>query len=343
MTPINRFWRKTRIFFLRLRYKRINPRLMVYLVMVIISSLLWFFNKTGSTVNTVADYRVEYYGLPKNHYLLPGLTTEMLHLTVSAKGSFFLTLSNQLPPLRIDLSKLDIRQFPDTDSSLKFVTNDDLRALIEAQLPSDCKCLAVKPDTIKLDFGRSAMKKVPVVLDYDITFEKQYRFKEDPVLQPDSVEISGSVNITDSIHCIKTEKVEVSGLKESFSQKVKLLVPKDIFCNLNLSQADFFVEKFTSNTVEVPVRCINVPDSVKLRIFPQNITLKYNIGWDNFNSVSKEMFVATVDYKELDVVKKPKFLTVKLLKYPEAFGVTNISFMPEGVEFLVEKKEAAEE
>lgn len=316
---------------------------MVYLVMVIISSLLWFFNKTGSTVSTVTDFHVEYYGLPKNHYLLPGLTTEVLQLTVSAKGSYFLTHNNQFPTIKIDLSKLDIRQFPDTDSSLKFVTNDDVRPLIEAQLPADCKCLSVKPDTVKLDFGRSAMKKVPVVLDYDITFEKQFRFKKEPVLQPDSVEISGSVNITDSVLCIKTEKVEISGLNESVSQKVKLLLPKDIFCSLNFTQADFFVEKFTGNTIEIPVRCINVPDSVVLRIFPQQITLKYNVGWDNFNSVSAEMFTAAVDYNELNGITKPKFLSVKLIKYPETFGVTNISFMPEGVEFLVERKERVHE
>ena len=36
-------------------------------------------------------------------------------------------------------------------------------------------------------------------------------------------------------------------------------------------------------------------------------------------------------------------LKVKLLKYPEVLGVTKISFIPEGVEFLVEKKEVVEE
>lgn len=337
MTRKNRFFRKLRIFFLRLRYKRINPRVMVYLVMVLISALLWFFNKTGSTVSTVTEYKVEYFGLPKDHYLLPGITTQALFLTISAKGSLFLTHTSQNPPLRIDLSKLDIRQFPDSDSTLKFVTNDDVRPIVEAQLPSDYKCLAVKPDTIKLDFGRSMMKKVPVVLDYDVTFEKQYRFSKKPLLQPDSVEVSGSVNIMDSVLFVETEHIELKGLKDSISQKVRLKIPKDIFCNLYFSQVDFFVEKFTENTLEIPIRCVHVPDSVNLRIFPQKISLKYNVGWANFNNISPEMFLATVDYAELSGEKKPKYLTVNILKYPESFGVTNITFQPESVEYLVER------
>jgi hypothetical protein len=337
MATKHKLWRKIRIFFLRLRYKRINSKLMIYLVMVLISSFLWFFNKTGSTVSTVTDFNVEYYGLPKDHYLLPGLTTQKLSLTLSARGTVFLTHNSQMPPLKIDLSKLDIRQFPDTDSSLKFITNDDVRPVIDAQLPADYKCQAIKPDTIKLDFGRSTIKKVPVILDYDISFEKQYRFQKAPVVQPDSVEVSGSVNIMDSVQFVKTELISIKNLKETTSQKVKLIVPKDVFCNLYFTQVDFSVEKFTENTIEIPIRCFNVPDSVKLRIFPQNITLKYNVGWGNYNNISGEMFIVNVDYKELNSKVKPKYLSVRVSKYPEIYGVSNISISPETVEYLVEK------
>ena len=78
---------------------------------------------------------------------------------------------------------------------------------------------------------------------------------------------------------------------------------------------------------------------IKSIVFPQKITLKYNIGWTNYNSVSEEMFVAVVDYQELYGISKPKFLTVKILKYPENFGVTDMEIIPEAVEYLVERVE----
>ena len=333
------FGRRLRIWYYKLRRRKINQRLMIYLVMVLISAVFWFVNKTGSTISGIMDFPVEYYGLPKNHYLLPGITTGVLQLTVSARGAYFLGHSGLPSSIKIDLSKLDIRTFPDTDSSLKFVTKEDIRAYVEAQLPGDYKCSAIKPDTLKLDFGRSAEKKVPVILDSEIGFSPQYRFLKNPVLQPDSVEVTASVNIMDSITCIKTEKIEIQNLKESFTQKAKLIIPKDVFCNLQYTDVDFFVEKFTENTIEIPIRRIHVPDSVQLRVFPQKITLKYNIGWTNYNSVSEEMFVAVVDYQELYGISKPKFLTVKILKYPENFGVTDMEIIPEAVEYLVERVE----
>ena len=329
--------RRAKALMYKLRRKRINQNALTYLVMVVIALTFWFINRIGSTITTEATFKVEYYGLPQNCILVPGVTTEMLKISLSARGGLLLTHRGAYSPIRIDLSKLDIRTFPESDSTLKFVTVDDIRAQVEAQMPDKYKFESLKPDTIKLDFGVSNHVKVPVILDHDITFESQYRLAGPPSLQPDSITIDGSAIIIDTIQAIHTELLSLHKLSQTTTQKVRLVIPNGVKCPLTSTDATISVEKFTENAIEVPIRAINIPDSVSLRIFSQNVTIKFNVGWNNYNKVSREMFTAEVDYNDLTGIKKPQFLTVRITKKPEDMGVSNITISPETVEYLIEK------
>ncbi|MBO7463260.1 MAG: YbbR-like domain-containing protein [Bacteroidales bacterium] len=330
--------RRTKAFLYRLKRKRFNKNTLTYLVMTVIALTFWFINKISSTITTEANFKVEYYGLPNNSMLVPGITTDMLRITISARGGVLLTHRGDYSPIRIDLSKLDIRTFPESDSTLKFVTDDDIKTQVEAQIPDNYKFKSLKPDTIKLDFGIMSHIKVPVKLDYDISCEKQYRLASAPQLQPDSITIGGPALIIDTITAINTERLVLNNLKESTVQKVRFLIPDGIDCPLTSTDASINVEKFTENAVEVPIRTVNVPDTVTLRFFSQKATIRFNVGWSNYNKITREMFAAEIDFNDLLGFNRPQFLTVRITKKPEDMGVTNITISPETVEYIIEKK-----
>ncbi len=329
--------RKAKALIYKLKRKRFNQNTLTYLVMVVIALTFWFVNQIGSNITTEMDFKVEYYGLPNNSMLVPGVTTDVLKITLSARGADLLTHRGEYSPIRIDLSKLDIRTFPESDSSLKFVTDDDIRAQVETQMPAGYKFLSLSPDTIKLDFGILRNVKVPVILDQDITFEQQYRLAGTPTLQPDSITIGGPAIIVDTITAIHTETLTLNRLSESTVQKVRLAIPEGVNCPLTSTDATINVEKFTEHSIEVPIRTVNVPDTVTLRIFSQKAIIRFNIGWNNYNKVSQDMFAAEIDYKDLLGISRPQFLTVRIAKKPDNMGVTNISISPETVEYLIEK------
>lgn len=329
--------RKAKALIYKLKRKRFNKNTLTYLVMVVIALLFWFINKISSTITTEANFKVEYYGLPNNSMLVPGVTTDMLKITLSARGTELLSHRGGYSPIRIDLSKLDIRTFPESDSSMKFVTDDDIRSQVETQMPANYKFLSLKPDTIKLDFGILRHAKIPVILDHEITFEKQFRLAGEPSLQPDSITIGGPAIIVDTITAIHTETLVLDNISESSVQKVKLSIPDGINCALTSTDVSINVEKFTEHSIEVPIRTVNVPDTVSLRIFSQKVTIRFNVGWTNFNKISREMFAAEIDYNDLLGINRPQFLTVRITKKPEDMGVTNISISPETVEYLIEK------
>jgi hypothetical protein len=329
--------RKTKALIYKLRRKRFNQKTLTYLVMLVIAITFWFINKISSTITTETDFKVEYYGLPNNSMLVPGVTTDMLKITLSARGSVLLAHRGGYSPIRIDLSKLDIRTFPESDSTMKFVTDDDIRAQVEAQMPAEYKFLTLKPDTIKLDFGILRHAKLPVILDHQITFDKQYRLAGTPSLQPDSVTIGGPAILVDTIKAIHTETLVLDKLSESVVQKVRFNIPDGINCPLTSTDVTINVEKFTEYSIEVPIRTVNVPDSVTLRFFSQKATIRFNVGWNNYNKISREMFAAEIDFNDLMGINRPQFLTVRITKIPEDMGVTNVSISPETVEYLIEK------
>ncbi len=331
--------RKIKASIFKIRRKRINQNLLTFIVMVLLASVAWLINKMGSTINAAGQSKVEFYGLPQNSILVPGITTAELSINFSAKGSSLLGLHGNLPNIRIDLSKLDIRTFPESDSTLKFVTDDDIRSQVESQLPADYHFISLKPDTIKLDFGVSSRKKLPVILDQKLSFAPQYRLQNTPATSPDSVVVSGSAMIVDTLKSISTELLELSNINESSQHKVKLIMPAGVSCALTATNVLLNVEKFTERTLEVPIRQLNVPDSISLRIFSQNATIKFNVGWDKYNKITREMFQAVVDYKDLTGIIRPKTLALKLVKTPDDKSVTNITMNPENVEYLIEKVE----
>ena len=340
MAEKNTLIRKLKASIYKLSRTRINRKILTYIVMVAIALTFWYINKMGSTITTEANFKVEYYGLPYNSMLVPGVTTDMLRITLSARGAQLMMHRGGYSPIRLDLSKLDIRTFPESDSSLKFVTDDDIRAQVELQMPADYKFLSLKPDTIKLDFGLSRHIKVPVILDRSITFEQQYRLAGEPTLQPDSVTIDGPAIIVDTVTAIHTETLALDRLSASTVQKVRLAIPEGVNCPLTSTDVAINVEKFTQHSIEVPIRVVNTPDTVSLRIFSQNATIRFNVGWKNYKRIAREMFAAEVDYKELTGLndnKKPRFLTVRITKTPDDMGVTNITISPETVEYLIEK------
>jgi hypothetical protein len=77
---------------------------------------------------------------------------------------------------------------------------------------------------------------------------------------------------------------------------------------------------------------------VTLRFFSQKATIRFNVGWSNYNKITREMFAAEIDFNDLLGFNRPQFLTVRITKKPEDMGVTNITISPETVEYIIEKK-----
>jgi hypothetical protein len=153
-------------------------------------------------------------------------------------------------------------------------------------------------------------------------------------ITPDSVIVSGPKSIIDTLTSIKTIPEKLTGLRKSITLELDLESIDKLAYSLKEVVINIPVEKFTEESIEIPIEVINMPDSLFLRTFPANIEITYRVGLSDYKKVNEHMFVAVLDYsaKESSIGNK---LAIELVKVPEYVQVTN--FSPKSVEYIIEK------
>ncbi len=106
--------------------------------------------------------------------------------------------------------------------------------------------------------------------------------------EPDTVVITGPRRILDTLGSVRTKTVKMRGVRETITRSISLVVPDKCTLSAKKVQITIPVEQFTEAEVKVPVRLINCPDSIYLRIFPDVVTVR--------------ALVAVGDYKKFEQV-----------------------------------------
>ena len=192
--------------------------------------------------------------------------------------------------------------------------------------PSD---ITMNDSKIYFDMDWLKSKVVPVVLRSDIKTQRQYDLYGIPVLDPSSVTIYGPQEVIDTVRSVRTELVSRANVSESFSETVNLdLSGGKIHSNTKAVRATVNVEKYTEMDVEVPIR---VADSLRMRFFPETMTVKCLVAMKDYASVVPDDFSVTVDVRQLQVLEP--LLDLRLAAWPQTVKI--LSTRPDKVEYLI--------
>ena len=128
---------------------------------------------------------------------------------------------------------------------------------------------------------------------------------------------------------VRTELVSRANVSESFSETVNLdLSGGKIHSNTKAVRATVNVEKYTEMDVEVPIR---VADSLRMRFFPETMTVKCLVAMKDYASVVPDDFSVTVDVRQLQVLEP--LLDLRLAAWPKTVKI--LSTRPDKVEYLI--------
>jgi len=317
--------------------KKIKPdrRIIVFLFFVFISALFWFLNQLEGTYETNISYPVRFDNFPKNKIIV-GDMPEYFSVRVKARGFKILEykISNTFLPYVIDVSKLTLRFHSSEKTSRFFTLTRSLEDNIESQMGSDFQVLSILPDTLFFEFTRIMSKKVPIISNIKAETEPQYMIRGKIVFDPDSILISGAKPTIDTIHKVFTEPLKVGKLIEDYTDEIDLIPIKNIeFSNVSASVL-IRVEKFTEGSQHVEIKTLNVPDSLILRVFPNETNVIYNVGLTDYEKIIPQLFEIVVDYN--DIKSQPDKLNLKLINSPDYLQA--VRYFPASVEYIIEKK-----
>jgi hypothetical protein len=306
------------------------------MIFLFLSGLFWLLNELSREAISDISYPVKYINLPGNK-MLANEVPKRLGLKLQAPGYTLLRfkLSSGLIPLSLDMESYFLRQLPGKSSSDYYLLTRELRGRFERRLSSSITIIDIQPDSLFFKFDSIIYKKIPVIPRVDFTMARQFMLSEEFHTTPDSIVVSGPGLILDTLKAVTTAGVSFSMLNKAVEQEVKLSDIPRIEFNEETVILSASVEQFTEANLKVPIKAINVPDSLVLKTFPNQTSLSCIAGLSDYDKISVHVFQLEVDYLEIDQSLGGK-LKVNIASVPEF--VRSVRIHPIYVEFIIEKK-----
>ncbi|WP_353778557.1 CdaR family protein [Winogradskyella sp. 3972H.M.0a.05] len=243
---------------------------------------------------------------------------------------------NMLP---LEFTKKTLRLNVDEDVSESkgcyIWTSDRGQYKIEELFGSSYEVVSITPDTLIFNYERMSTKRVPVILNGDITYALGYDSLDSIKFSPDSITFVGAESALNGIHFVKTELLELTEVKSDITQKVKLdrSMLSDV---LKMSEEEVSIinsiEKFTEGKIEVPVQINNIPSNISVNFFPKEVSVTYRVGLKDFKAIKASDFSIVCDFSDLEKMGTNN-LVPRLVKVPKQ--VKNVRIKQSKIDFII--------
>jgi len=313
----------------------LNKRLLIFSFFLLLSILFWFLTVMNKDYETVISYPVKYIRFPKGKVLVNEVP-ERLDLSVESRGFTLLRfkLKSRLVPIIFDVNSFSLSTMTGREPLTVYILTDYAIEKIQQQLSSEIRVVTISPDSLYFQFADMHSKTVKVEINLEMEFEKQFMQVADMIIKPDSVIISGPGNVVDRIEKVGTIPRKLTGIKRNIVLDLKLAPIQKVEYSVDKVNLIVPVEKFTEAAIEIPIEVLNFPDSLSLRMFPNNVEIVYRVGLSDYGKVNVHMFQAVVDYADKDSNIGNK-LQVDLAKAPEYVMITD--YHPKNIEYIIER------
>ncbi|NEW77828.1 MAG: hypothetical protein GZ086_00040 [Gelidibacter sp.] len=308
-----------------------NKKIKIFLFFLVLSSIIWLLIELSKSYITPVVFNVEYAKLPKDLMVQKKPVSE-LELEIKAPG--FMLLKYKFKKRKI---LLNLRNIAKTKSTYYLLPNKQISSL-NSQFSNEIEIISVLKDTIFIEIGKSISKKVPVIANLDIQYKAGYNLVEKLKITPDSVFVSGSKKLIDSIAGITTSPLKLNDVFEDIAVDLLLISP---YKSEQIKMSDIKVkvsgkvDKFTEGTFKIPVTIINVPFGVKVTTFPKEIEVIYQAGLSNFSKITQNDVSVVFDYKQYENDTLITYLTPIITQ--KSNYVYALKINPPQLEFLIQK------
>jgi hypothetical protein len=301
-----------------------------FFVFLVLSLIIWLLITLSKEYTTQVALNISYRALSQDKLLQKEPTKK---LSILAKASGFKLLSTNLLNHNIELRTHNLSK---KKGDTYFLLLSKQRNEIQKQLVSGLKIEEFIQDTIYLEIGRLASKKVPVLSNLRVAYHIGFNSLKPIEIRPDSILISGVSSQLKKVKSLTFQPVFLENVNANFTQKASILQTKDL-TNINFDTKEItivgFVEKFTEGNFEIPFTISNIPENLNLTTFPKEVKVVFKVDLPRFNAIRKNSFSVECDYR---ISEKNGFtyLIPKIIKQPDF--VRNVKIVPNKIEYLIQ-------
>ena len=310
-----------------------RKRILLFSVFFLISAFIWLLNALSENYTSVIEYPLVYTDFPEDKVFV-GEMPGHLDLQINARGYSLLRYKMFKKPVPISFKVSAFNLNRGQDSSSAYILTRYLKDQISRQLPAELQLLEINPDTLQFQFSEKVTRMVKIKPDFGYSIDRQFTIKDEIMLAPDSVEVTGPDLILDTLAFVYTERYDLGELTRNYSDKVRLNRYTDLYYNISKVNCSIELERFTELQVTVPIEVLNLPDSILLQTFPSTIKLNCRVGLSKYDRIERYPFRAVVDYEKID--ERVTTLNVTIQNLPAY--LLGYEYYPKTVEFLKSRR-----
>lgn len=303
----------------------------VFTFLLVLSTLFWLLTVLSKEYTTTVHYTAKFVELPDDKLLINNEMVD-LHLQVIAPG--FALLAHKLS-FRKELP-LSVNSFisrKKSDQWNYYLFGEQSISQIQEVLPTNIQLLHIQPNRIDVFLDEKAERVIPIKLKSELEYLDLFRLKEEVLLEPSTVIISGPKAVVEVFDEINTRLLKIEAINSNLSGKIELEPLNHSEINYTSTVVDWSlkVEQFTEGELMVKPKINNIPKGYDIKLFPEQITINYLVSLDNFELVKSNMFDLSISFNQnnkrqlIDLNRQPDF-------------VENIRLNPEKVEYYLIKK-----
>jgi len=319
------------------RIRRIIDRdFLVFVFFLLLSFSFWLLNGLGDELSSKIKYPVRFINPPDNRVLIGSLPSK-LEFSVKGPGYTILKLkmSGSRAPVVVDMSTLNYLTNQGSRTYNYYVLTTGLKEDFSQQLRANIDIQRIQPDTLTFSFDLIESKKVPVIPIAEVLTDPEYFVNGKLSTEPDSITITGPRLIIDTVKFVMTKNLRYSGIKQSFTRNVSLVGSKQFLISDKKVKLIVPVDQFTEARLELPVKIINKPDSIEIRLFPNSVIVHLLVSVSDYKSVFESNISAIVDFASIDPEKSDK-LPVIITSVPA--NTNTVKYTPQELDYIVEKR-----
>jgi hypothetical protein len=321
---------------LKIRSIKINKNLLSFGFFLLLSALFWFFNALNKEYYIDLMVPIKYINLPDNKLQLSN-ERNFIKVNVSAYGYEVIDYkTSSITPVLIDFKNFSSQSLLGKKGKKYYILTQSLRDGIINVLGPKLKINKIIPDSLFIDLVKVMSKKVPIRHHFKIGCRKQYMIRDSVKFFPDSVTIKGLEPIIDTIHEVYTEKKVIEDFHDSLNFDVELEKIKGTEFISSMVNCQINAEQYTEMEYKLPVFILNEPIAYSVKLFPSEVRVVFNIGFDDYRKITSEQFRIIVDYLDLEQLKSTRAL-LKLNRKPD--NVSSIRICPQSVDYIIEKND----
>jgi len=331
------FFKQFKEFFSAERIK-FNQKLLIFLFFLFLSTVFWFLNALNRESIAYISYPIKYVNFPEDKVLLNDVPS---NLSLQVKSDGYNILKNKLStpsvPVVLNVRSSYLHKANDTSAAPNkyYILTNVIKDEIANQIGSESELLDISPDSLIFQFGDIVHKKFKVKPCVSVETKQQYMLQSKVRAKPESVIVYGPTFILDTLSHINTECKAYKNINETISKEIPLKRINYLRYEPEKVTVTIPVEQYTEANLKIPIYIRNLPDSLSIKTFPENINVSYLVGLSNYDRVNQTMFRAEINFDSI-ITNAQSQVAVSLNEKPNF--VRLVDYHPKRVEFIIEEK-----